>query len=65
MKRILMADVRRIDDLGRVSIPKRIREALKITEGDMLDIILYPSGVYIKRIAGKRIQGKHIGEAET
>ena len=28
---------RRIDDLGRVVIPKRIREMLKIDEGDMLE----------------------------
>lgn len=43
-------DVRRIDDLGRVVIPKKIREAIGITEGDELDLILYPSagGVFIK-----------------
>lgn len=30
--------VRRIDDLGRVVIPKEIRRALKIHEGDPLEI---------------------------
>lgn len=30
-------ELRRIDDLGRVVIPKRIREMLKIDEGDMLE----------------------------
>ena len=29
--------VRRIDDLGRVVIPKEIRRTMKIREGEMLD----------------------------
>ena len=32
--------VRRIDDLGRVVIPKEIRRTLKIREGDPLEIFL-------------------------
>lgn len=32
--------VRRIDDLGRVVIPKEIRRTLKIREGDSLEIFL-------------------------
>lgn len=31
-------DVRRVDDLGRVVIPKYIRNALCISEGDELEI---------------------------
>ena len=34
--------VRRIDDLGRVVIPKEIRRTLRIREGDPLDITLTP-----------------------
>ena len=30
--------VRRIDDLGRVVIPKEIRRTMKIREGEMLEI---------------------------
>ena len=34
--------VRRIDDLGRVVIPKEIRRTMRIREGDPLLIILTP-----------------------
>lgn len=36
--------VRRIDDLGRVVIPKEIRRTLRIREGDPLEIFLDNSG---------------------
>ena len=36
--------VRRIDDLGRVVIPKEIRRTLKIREGDPLEIFLDGQG---------------------
>ena len=32
--------IRRIDDLGRIVIPKEIRRQLKITDGDPLEIFL-------------------------
>ena len=34
--------VRRIDDLGRVVIPKEIRRTLRIREGEPLDTTLTP-----------------------
>lgn len=34
--------VRRIDDLGRVVIPKEIRRTMRIREGDPLHITLEP-----------------------
>ena len=34
--------VRRIDDLGRVVIPKEIRRTMRIREGDPLDTTLTP-----------------------
>ena len=34
--------VRRIDDLGRVVIPKEIRRTLRIREGDPLPVTLLP-----------------------
>lgn len=39
--------VRRIDDLGRVVIPKEIRRTLRIREGDPLEIYTDPEGEVI------------------
>lgn len=36
--------VRRIDDLGRVVIPKEIRRTMKIKEGDPLEIFINEDG---------------------
>lgn len=41
--------VRRVDDLGRVVIPKEIRRTLKIREGDPLEIFLEKDCVCFKR----------------
>lgn len=41
--------VRRIDNLGRVVIPKEIRRSLKIREGDPLEIFLEKDCVCFKR----------------
>ena len=39
--------VRRIDDLGRVVIPKEIRKTLRIKEGDPLEIFTAREGQVI------------------
>lgn len=41
--------VRRIDDLGRIVIPKEIRRSLKIREGDPLEIFLENDYICFKR----------------
>ncbi|SNS23402.1 transcriptional pleiotropic regulator of transition state genes [Anaerovirgula multivorans] len=41
--------VRRVDDLGRVVIPKEIRRANKIKEGDPLEIIHTTEGILLKK----------------
>lgn len=41
--------IRRIDDLGRVVIPKEIRRALRIREGDPLELFTVQGGVCFKK----------------
>ena len=41
--------VRRIDELGRVVIPKEIRRTMKIKEGEPLEIFLDNGGVILKK----------------
>jgi stage V sporulation protein T len=41
--------VRRVDDLGRVVIPKEIRRAMGIREGDPLEIYTTENGIVFKR----------------
>lgn len=41
--------IRRIDDLGRIIIPKEIRRNLHIREGDPLEIFVENDGVYFKK----------------
>ncbi|MBR5427530.1 MAG: AbrB/MazE/SpoVT family DNA-binding domain-containing protein [Clostridia bacterium] len=50
--------VRRIDDLGRVVIPKEIRRTMRIREGDPLLITLTPTEKFIFGLdkLSKRIQ---------
>ncbi len=43
--------VRRIDDLGRVVIPKEIRRTLRIREGDPLHTTLTSLDLYLLDIA--------------
>ena len=43
--------VRRIDDLGRVVVPKEIRRTLRIREGDPLEIFTEQNGaIVLKKI---------------
>ena len=39
--------VRRIDDLGRVVIPKEIRRTMRIREGEPFDITLTPVDKFV------------------
>lgn len=42
--------VRRMDDLGRIIVPKHIRKALKSDYGDMFEVFVDDNGVYFKKI---------------
>ena len=48
--------VRRIDDLGRVVVPKEIRRTLRIREGDPLEIFTDKEGAIVLK------KYSHIGE---
>lgn len=53
--------IRRIDDLGRVVIPKEIRKRFKIKEGDALEIYTSGSGVtFIPYHAKKNLKSKFL-----
>lgn len=41
--------VRRVDDLGRIVIPKEIRRTLRIKDGDPLEIFVQDGGVFYKK----------------
>lgn len=41
--------IRRIDDLGRVVIPKEIRKSLRIKEGDNLEIFVVNEDIILKK----------------
>lgn len=41
--------IRRVDDLGRVIIPKEIRRTMRIREGDSLEIFLVNSAIMFKK----------------
>lgn len=44
--------VRRIDDLGRLVIPKEFRRTIKVNEGDELEISLRGSEIVVKKYNG-------------
>ena len=46
--------VRRIDDLGRVVIPKEMRQTLRIREGDPLEIFIDGEVILIRRAESAR-----------
>ena len=52
--------VRRVDDLGRIVIPKEIRRTLRIREGDPSRTTLISSDLFIRGILafGDRILGR-------
>lgn len=47
--------VRRIDDLGRIAIPREIRERVKFVDGDALEIFIVDGGLFIKSYEDKSL----------
>ena len=54
--------VRRIDDLGRVVIPKEIRRTLRLSEGDPLEIFVTDGGVLFKKYQPELLYEESIDE---
>lgn len=56
--------VRRIDDLGRVVIPREIRKAMKIQNGEPLELFIEPetNSVIFKRLNQTRTIKSDIGQ---
>lgn len=50
--------IRRIDDLGRVVIPKEIRKSFKISEGDPVEIYVESDNIVLKRYDSMRTLNK-------
>ena len=44
-----MGIVRRLDDLGRIAIPKEIRKSLKFMEGDALELCVENNSLILKK----------------
>lgn len=41
--------IRRIDDLGKIVIPKEVRRTLQISEGTPMEIYTLPDGIVLKK----------------
>lgn len=54
--------IRRIDELGRVVIPREIRRQLGIKDGDPLELYTDEIGVYFRRYNGREEAMKHAFE---
>lgn len=40
--------IRRVDDLGRIIIPKEVRRTLQISEGTPMEFYILPDGITLK-----------------
>jgi stage V sporulation protein T len=49
-----LGSIRRVDDLGRVVIPKKVRKALNIREGDRLDVFVQDDTVVCRKYSPVR-----------
>ena len=52
--------IRRIDDLGRIVIPRAIREQVGIKEGDPIEIIVDGDKLYLEKYIASYEYEKHI-----
>jgi len=60
-----MMIVRRVDDLGRVVIPKEIRRVLNIQEGDPLQVEVYSGKVILSKYEVNCVYCGEVIDTET
>lgn len=56
MNENLLGIVRRLDELGRIVIPKEVRKELELEEGMPLEMIPFRDGIFIRKF--EKIEGK-------
>ena len=42
--------IRKLDDLGRIVLPKELRKSLEVKEGDSLEIFAVKDGFFIRKV---------------
>lgn len=50
--------IRKIDDLGRIAIPKELRRSMRLLGGDELEILSYNDGLYLRRPRSETAESK-------
>ena len=54
--------IRRIDELGRITLPKELRKTMEINEGDPVEIYVDGETVYLQKYQQKKCD---CGECDT
>ncbi len=57
--------VRRIDDLGRIVLPKELRRVMEIKEGDPLEIYTEEDQIILKKYTPDKLVCAHCGETRS
>ena len=55
--------IRRVDDLGRIVIPKEVRRSLRISEGEPMEVFIDEGGVVFKKYKSRlQDEARHLRE---
>ena len=52
-----MGLIRRVDDLGRIHLPKEFRERLKIKDGQQLEIVVIDDLIILSKVEESEVEG--------
>jgi AbrB family transcriptional regulator (stage V sporulation protein T) len=56
--------IRRVDDLGRISIPKEVRRVARVKEGDPMEVLPADGGIFLRRYDSTKTIGDVLQELE-